>query len=37
MQENKRLEDMLARSRREVAQIRDMLSSVLSVRMEPGF
>ncbi|XP_011882323.1 PREDICTED: uncharacterized protein LOC105570021 isoform X2 [Vollenhovia emeryi] len=37
MQENKRLEDMLARSRREVAEIRDMLSSVLSVRMEPGF
>ncbi|KYQ51707.1 hypothetical protein ALC60_09195 [Trachymyrmex zeteki] len=37
MQENKRLEDMLARSRREVAHIRDMLSSVLSVRMEPGF
>lgn len=36
-QENKRLEDMLARSRREVAEIRDMLSSVLSVRMEPGF
>lgn len=37
LQENKRLEDMLARSRREVAEIRDMLSSVLSVRMEPGF
>lgn len=37
MQENKRLEDMLARSRREVAEIRDMLSNVLSVRMEPGF
>jgi len=37
MQENKRLENMLARSRREVAEIRDMLSSVLSVRMEPGF
>lgn len=37
MQKNKRLEDMLARSRREVAEIRDMLSNVLSVRMEPGF
>lgn len=37
MRENKKLEDMLAKSRREVAEIRDMLSSVLSVRMEPGF
>lgn len=37
MQKNKKLEDMLARSRREMAEIRDMLSSVLSVRMEPGF
>lgn len=37
MKENKKLEDMLAKSRREVAEIRDMLSSVLSVRMEPGF
>ncbi|KAL0132360.1 hypothetical protein PUN28_000265 [Cardiocondyla obscurior] len=37
MQENKRLEVMLAKSRREVAEIRDMLSNVLSVRMEPGF
>lgn len=37
MQKNKKLEDMLARSRKEMAEIRDMLSSVLSVRMEPGF
>ncbi|XP_050455519.1 uncharacterized protein LOC126853655 isoform X2 [Cataglyphis hispanica] len=37
MRENKKLEDMLAKSRREVAEIRDILSSVLSVRMEPGF
>lgn len=37
MRENKKLEDKLAKSRREVAEIRDMLSSVLSVRMEPGF
>lgn len=37
MRENKKLEDMLAKSRREVAEIRGMLSSVLSVRMEPGF
>lgn len=37
MQENKKLETMLARNRREVAEIRDMLSNVWSVRMEPGF
>jgi len=37
MQENRKLEDMLARSRREMAEIRDMLSNVLTVRMEPGF
>lgn len=37
MQENKKLEDKLAKSRRQVAQIRGMLSSVMSVRMEPGF
>ncbi|XP_011343795.1 uncharacterized protein LOC105283043 isoform X2 [Ooceraea biroi] len=37
MEENKKLEDMLARNRREMAEIRDMLNSVLSVRMEPGF
>ncbi|XP_012226274.2 uncharacterized protein olf186-M isoform X2 [Linepithema humile] len=37
MRENRKLEDMLARSRREMAEIRDMLSNVLSVRMEPGF
>lgn len=37
MRENKKLEDMLAKSRREVAEIRGILSSVLSVKMEPGF
>ncbi|XP_072742966.1 uncharacterized protein Olf186-m isoform X2 [Anoplolepis gracilipes] len=37
MRENKKLEDRLAKSRREVAEIRGMLSNVLSVRMEPGF
>lgn len=37
MEENKKLEGMLARNRREMAEIRDMLNSVLSVRMEPGF
>lgn len=37
MQENKKLESMLARNRREVAEIRDMLRNVWSVRMEPGF
>ncbi|XP_032662973.1 uncharacterized protein LOC116840410 isoform X2 [Odontomachus brunneus] len=37
MQENKKLETMLARNRREVAEIRDMLSNIWSVRMEPGF
>lgn len=37
MQENKKLETILARNRREMAQIRDMLSNVWSVRMEPGF
>ncbi|EFN85980.1 uncharacterized protein LOC105181887 isoform X2 [Harpegnathos saltator] len=37
MQENKKLENMLARNRREVAEIRDILSNVWSVRMEPGF
>ncbi|XP_014482163.1 PREDICTED: uncharacterized protein LOC106748287 isoform X2 [Dinoponera quadriceps] len=37
MQENKKLENMLARNRREVAEIRGMLSNVWSVRMEPGF
>lgn len=37
MKENKKLENMLAKSRREVAQIRGMLSNIMSVRMEPGF
>jgi len=37
VEENKRLEDMLARNRREMTEIRDMLNNVLSVRMEPGF
>ncbi|XP_011506083.1 PREDICTED: uncharacterized protein LOC105368704, partial [Ceratosolen solmsi marchali] len=37
LQKNKKLEDVVAKSRREMAEIRDMLSSVLSVRMEPGF
>lgn len=37
MQENEKLESMLARNRREVAEIRDMLSNIWSVRMEPGF
>ncbi|XP_001607149.1 uncharacterized protein LOC100123504 isoform X2 [Nasonia vitripennis] len=37
LQKNKKLEDVVNKSRREMAEIRDMLSSVLSVRMEPGF
>jgi hypothetical protein len=37
LQKNKKLEDVVAKSRMEMAEIRDMLSSVLSVRMEPGF
>lgn len=37
MQENKNLENMVTKSRREMAEIREMLSSVLSVRLEPGF
>lgn len=34
---NKQLEDGLAQNRNEVADFKDVLSSVLSVRMEPGF
>lgn len=37
IQENKNLENMVTKSRREMAEIREMLSSVLSVRLEPGF
>ncbi|KAK0090889.1 hypothetical protein PV325_000055 [Microctonus aethiopoides] len=37
MKKNQKLEDMVAKNRREMAEIRDMLSNVLSVRMEPGF
>ncbi|XP_017886376.1 uncharacterized protein LOC108628747 isoform X2 [Ceratina calcarata] len=37
IQENKNLESMVTKSRREMAEIREMLSSVLSVRLEPGF
>lgn len=37
LQKNKKLEDVVNKSRREMAEIRDMLSTVLSVRMEPGF
>lgn len=37
IQENKNLENMVTKSRKEMAEIREMLSSVLSVRLEPGF
>ena len=37
IQENKNLESMVAKNRREMREIREMLSSVLSVRLEPGF
>lgn len=37
IQENKNLETMVTKSRREMAEIREMLNSVLSVRLEPGF
>ncbi|XP_014207248.1 uncharacterized protein LOC106638532 isoform X2 [Copidosoma floridanum] len=36
-EKNKQLEDTVAKSRKEISEIRDMLSTVLSVRMEPGF
>ncbi|XP_033209444.1 uncharacterized protein LOC117168135 [Belonocnema kinseyi] len=37
IQKNKKLEKMVVKSKKGMAEIRDMLSSVLSVRMEPGF
>ncbi|XP_076173275.1 ki-ras-induced actin-interacting protein-IP3R-interacting domain olf186-M isoform X2 [Ptiloglossa arizonensis] len=37
IQENKNLENMVAKNTREMAEIREMLSNVLSVRLEPGF
>ncbi|KAG7199353.1 hypothetical protein KM043_018197 [Ampulex compressa] len=37
LEENKKLETMVKKSRKEMAEIREMLNSVLSVRMEPGF
>ncbi|XP_043251227.1 uncharacterized protein LOC122396687 isoform X2 [Colletes gigas] len=37
IQENKNLENMVVKYRREMAEVREMLSNVLSVRMEPGF
>ncbi|KAJ8686879.1 hypothetical protein QAD02_022673 [Eretmocerus hayati] len=37
LQKNKKLEDTVARSRREMAEIKEMLSSVLHVKLEPGF
>lgn len=37
IQENKNLETMVTKSRREMAEIREMLNNVLSVRLEPGF
>ncbi|CAG5096201.1 Protein of unknown function, partial [Cotesia congregata] len=37
MKKNQKLENMVVKSRQEMAEIRGMLSTVLSVRMEPGF
>ncbi|KOC67959.1 hypothetical protein WH47_12289 [Habropoda laboriosa] len=37
IQENRNLENMVTKNRREMAEIREMLSNVLSVRLEPGF
>nr|XP_031835192.1 uncharacterized protein LOC116428123 isoform X1 [Nomia melanderi]XP_031835193.1 uncharacterized protein LOC116428123 isoform X1 [Nomia melanderi] len=37
IQENKNFENMVKKNRREMAEIREMLSNVLSVRLEPGF
>lgn len=37
IQGNKDLETMVTKNRRDMAEIREMLNSVLSVRLEPGF
>ncbi|XP_053996842.1 protein ITPRID2 isoform X1 [Hylaeus anthracinus] len=37
IKKNKNLENMVVKNRREMAEIREMLSNVLSVRLEPGF
>ena len=37
IEKNKKLEKMVVKSKKGMVEIRDMLSSVLSVRMEPGF
>lgn len=37
MKKNQKLEDIVAKNRREMAEMREMLNSVMSVRMEPGF
>ncbi|CAL7944089.1 unnamed protein product [Xylocopa violacea] len=37
IQENKNLESMVTKNRKEMAEIREMLNNVLSVRLEPGF
>ncbi|CAK9802990.1 hypothetical protein ANTQUA_LOCUS3539 [Anthophora quadrimaculata] len=37
IQENRNLENMVTKNRKEMAEIREMLSNVLSVRLEPGF
>nr|XP_033332703.1 uncharacterized protein LOC117224113 isoform X1 [Megalopta genalis] len=37
IQENKNFEKIVKKNRREMAEIREMLNSVLSVRLEPGF
>ncbi|KAF7996615.1 hypothetical protein HCN44_002261 [Aphidius gifuensis] len=37
MKKNQKLENMVVKNRREMAEIREMLNNVLSIRMEPGF
>lgn len=37
IQKNQKLENMVVKSRQEMAEIREMLNNVLSIRMEPGF